>query len=275
MSGRNRKKNRPSGKAALTAPLPQLKSPAESETDKRQDHQIWSNLRFTIASMSLNLILTVIAVWSGISAAKSAAEAANANSLLMGKTQASFELVEETNRDPARFKEFMRPKEGTDELVFRIESADELMRWGPYVRVKNTGTGPIDAIRIDVHYSYGSAYGIGVKQIEPIPLIVNDNSSHEATSFGKLMPGQTVRIALAPILVNQISRLHWTDYADKDHMGIFTIRAYCRLVGATSYDRAPDEQTEVLTFHWRPAGLRPDAKHVKELLAIKPEVKIE
>jgi hypothetical protein len=169
----------------------------------------------------------------------------------------------------------MRKKDGSDQLVFRIESADELMRWSPYVRIKNTGSEPIDAIRTDVHYLFGCAYGVGVQQIEPAPIVVNETSTYEVTTFGKLERGQTATVHIAPLLLNQITRSHLKDFADKDHMGLFSVKLLCRLAGASSYDRMPDEQPEVFTFHWRPAGFQPEAKHVKELLDKKPWVTID
>ena len=192
-----------------------------------------------------------------------------------GKVQARFGFVENINRDPKKFKEFMRKKDGYDEEVFRIESADELIRWAPNVRIKNVGTEPIDAIKTDVHYMTGNAYGVGVRQIEPEPLVYNEKSSDEAATFGKLMPGKTARIDLSPLLLAQISRLKWQDYPDKDHYGIFNIRVLCRLVGASSYDRMEDDSPMPVHFHWRPAGFKSDAKNVKELMEIKPAIKLE
>ncbi len=187
-----------------------------------------------------------------------------------GRIQARYEFVVEPTPHPDRSKEFLRKREGSDQMILRIESADELMRWSPYVRIKNTGTEPIDAIKTDVHYDLGAAYGAGVRQIEPAPMVINETSTYEATAFGKLEPGHSARIFVAPLLLNQITRLNLKEYADKDHFGMFTVRVYCRLVGASSYDRMPDEKWVALMFHWRPAGFLPDAKHVKELLEKKP-----
>jgi hypothetical protein len=280
----NKKKNRSAARNA-PAPTPVISPPkpvTETEVDKRQDREItWS---FIVAGVSavLTVASTYYAYQSAQSAAKSADEAVAANKIAQaaqdraaGKVQARFEFVDDQKRDPERFKEFMRKKDGSDQLVFRIESADELLRWSPYVRIKNTGSEPIDAIKTDVHYDFGAAYGVGVQQIEPAPIVINETSSHEATTFGKLDPGHAARIYVASLLLSQITRLNFRDYADRDHLGMFTVKVYCRLVGASSYDRMPDDQPVALTFHWRPAGFKPDAKNVKELLEKKPWVVID
>src|SRR5207248_992886 len=119
------------------------------------------------------------------------------------------------------------------------------IRWEPHVRIKNTGTDPIDAIKTDIDYLVGAAYGVGVQQLHPVPVVINEVSSHEATTFGKIMPGQTAKIGLAPLLLNQISRLNWQDFADKDHFGIFTVNVYCRLARSTSYDRIDEKRPTV------------------------------
>jgi hypothetical protein len=291
MSKRN--KNKPKGHIsppslpASTAPPP--KPVVESAVDQRQDREIrrqdreihWTRIS-VLAGILLGVASAIAAVWSGCSSAKSAAEAVAANKIAQavqdratGKVQARFEFVDDDNRDPDRFREFMRKKDGADQQVFRIENADELVRWSPSVRIKNTGSEPIDAIKTDVHYELGAAYGIGVQQIDPPPIVINETSSHEFTTFGKLDPGRTARIFVAPLLLNQITRLNLKHYVDKDHLGRFTVRVYCRLAGGPSYDRVSDEQPVFFTFHWRTAGFQPDASHVKELLEKKPWVTIE
>ena len=275
-----RKQNQtPAPNLPVLAPLPTPCTPpattVQSETDKAQDRRINWSLAVAVVSLAVSFGSVIFAYRSAKEAAEANTIARAAQDRATGKVQASFEFTEEKNRDPNRFKEFMRQKDGYDQTVFRIESVDELVRWGPHVRIKNTGTDPIDAIRTEVAYLFGSAYGMGVKQIEPIPIVYNEPTSHEATSFGKLMPGQTAKISLAPLFLGQMSRLKWEDYPDKDHIGIFSVNVSCRLVGSTSYDRIQDKQPLVFTFHWRPAGFKADAKNVKELLELKPSVEIQ
>ncbi len=257
-------------------------APIESETDKRQNRRI----KFSLWGVGVGFLLNALGLYFAFSSAesskKSAKEATESNKISQaaqdrgaGKVQARFEFLEDKNRDQTRLKDFVRKKDGYEQQVLRIESVDELIRWGPNVRIKNTGTEPIDAIKTEVNYVLGSAYGAGVEQIYPPPIIVNEVSSNEASSFGKLMLGESARIDLAPLLLHQISRLNWQDFAEKDHQGIFTVSVYSRLVGSASYDRMEPNRPKVLEFHWRPAGFKNDAKHVKELLDIKPSVKIE
>lgn len=258
-----------------TTPSPPPPNLGPTETDKVQNRRINWTLAISLASL-------LVSVLSACFSCRSSRESAAANALnraaqdrAAGKVKARFELVEEKDRDPNRDKPFLRKKDGYDQQVFRIESVDELSRWGPYVRVKNTGTEPIDAMKIEVGYFAGMAYGQGVNQIDPAPIVYNETLSREATGFGKLMPGQTAKVTLAPLFLHQITNLKWTDFPDNDHMAILTVNVLCRMVGAASYDRVEDKQPLAFTFHWRPAGFRPTAKHVKELLEHKPSVEIQ
>jgi hypothetical protein len=279
MSRKNNRKNRGQNQQPPPAPPPAQLVPQagskETETDKRQDRRITWSLVGSAASFLLSLA-------SGVFAYRSANEAAEANSIARaaqdrtaGKVQAHFEFIEEKDRDPNRFKEFMRKKDGFDQQVFRIDSVDELIRWAPHIRIKNSGIEPIDAIKIDVEFAIGAAYGAGVQQINPTPIVYSQVSSHEATTFGKLMPGQTARIDMASLLLQQISRSNLQEFPEKDHLGIFLVKVYCRLVGSSSYDRMNKDDTLTFTFHWRPGGFKPDARNVKEFLGHKPQVEIE
>lgn len=276
----SRKKSKQNGKqkpAAPSPPSPVIPTPntAQAATDAQQDRRITWSLAGTILSL-------VVSLASAYFAYRSANEAKEANKIARtsldrtaGRVQARFEFVDEKNRDPERDKPFLRKKDGYDQQVFRIESADEMLRWGPYVRIKNTGTEPIDAIKISVNYEFSAAYGKGVQQIYPAPIIFSEEGSHEFTTFGKLMPEQIAKISIAPLLALQISKLKWPEYTDKDQTGVFTVNAHCRLVGSSSYDRIDDSQRMVFNFHWRPAGFANNAKGIKELLEIKPWIKIE
>lgn len=261
-------------------PAPVLQAPpaptpsVTTETDKRQDRRI--SLSLAVAGLSM-----LISLSSAYFAYRSANESAEANAIsraaqdrAAGKVQARFEFVDE-DRDPIHLKKYMRKQDGYDRDVFRIESVDELIRWGPRVTIKNTGTEPIDAIKADINYVIGSAYGVGVKQLYPVPYVMNEISSHEAVNFGKLMPGKAAQVTLSSLLLRQISRMNWKDYGEKDHHGVFTVEVYCRLVGSTSYDKMEEKRPKVFEFHWRPAGFKDDAVHVKELLEMKPSVELQ
>lgn len=280
MAGKKRGQNKPSQKVQTPAPSTSLPAPTQAEIDKNQDRRITLTQVAAAISILLNFVLAYLAYSSARSSDISAKAAVEANAMnqaaqdrAAGKVKARFEFVDE-KQDPNRFKEFMRKQDGYDQTVFRIESADELLQWSPHITIRNTGTEPIDAIKTDVNYIVGSVYGEGVKQIYPVPIVYNEVSSHEATTFGKLMPGQTAKIGIAPLLMNHISRLKWADFAEKDHFGIFSVNVYCRLVGAGSYDRLEDKKSWVFEFHWRPSGFKSDAKNVKELLELKPTIDI-
>lgn len=279
MSQNKNRKNRGHNQRSTQAPPAAQPVPppgsTETETDRRQDRSIsWS-----LVLAGFSIFLSLASAWFAYRSAKEAAEA-NAISRAAqdrnaGKVQARFKFVEENTIDPNRVKQFMRKKDGFDQQVFRIDNVDELSRWAPYVRIKNSGVEPIDAIKIDVEFALGGAYGVGVQQINPVPITYSEVSSHEATTFGKLMPGRTAKIELAPLLVQQISRANLQDFSAKDHLGIFPVKVYCRLVGSSSYDRMEKDNTMSFGFHWRPAGFKPEAKNVKYLLDMKPKVEIE
>lgn len=278
-----RSRNKPKPAAQLpTPPVPApAPPPAQADTDNRQNSRINAAGLVALLSLVVSVASAYYSYSSAEAARRSAAEAAEANRIALaaqdraaGKVEARFEFVDQ-KRDPSLDKPFTRKKDGFDQQVFRIESVDELLLWSPQVHIRNTGTETIDALKVEIGYLTGGAYGVGVRQIDPPPVVYNDAVSHEVTGFGKLMPGQTARIGVAPLLLAQISRLKWDDYADKDHIGVLTAHVYGRLVGATSYDRNEDRQPVVFTFHWRPAGFKPDAKGVKDALDLKPWVRIE
>lgn len=203
---------KPADESAPTAVVSPSKPAAESEVDKRQNRQITRSNRVAFAALLASLASAIFTGWSGCSTAKSAAEAVAANKIAQaaldrtaGKVQAQFEFVDDPNpHDPNRIRPFMRKKDASDQIVFRIESPDDLMRWSPRVFIKNTGSEPIDAIRADVTYFFGSAYGEGVQQIVPPPLIANKVSTFEGNAFGKLAQGQIARIPLMRVLLEGV-----------------------------------------------------------------------
>ena len=140
----------------MTLPSVALK-PEASETDKKQNRRISLAFMGTIGSFVLNVFLAGFAFLSWNASDNSARSAAEANALTKqaqdraaGKVRAQFALIDEQKKEPNRLKDFMRKQDGYDNKVFRIENVEELIRWMPYVVVRNTGTDPIDAIKIDI-----------------------------------------------------------------------------------------------------------------------------
>lgn len=265
MSRKNKKNRRLA--QSHPAPVEPPRSISQKEVDERQDRRITWAQRIAWASALFTLVSAGAACWSAWSAH-------SAYKLTSGKVRARLEFVEQkTGKE--RFKQFMRTKDGSDQLVFRIESADELARWGPYVHIKNIGGEPIDAIKTEVRYDFGAAYGRDVQQIEPGPIVFNEPSTFEATAFGKLDPGQTAKVYVASLLLHQMMGANFKPYADKDQIGFFAVNVLGRLAGASSYDRMPEDRPVMFSFHWRPAGFKPDADNVKELLAKKPWIVID
>src|SRR6266850_1460152 len=128
-------RNPPAPHPIIAKPIPG----AETEVDKRQDRQISWSFIIAGASFLVSLASAAFTYWSAKSSAAANKIAQVALDRAAGKIQAQFEFVDDQLRAPDRFKEFMRKKDGSDRLVVRIESADELMRWSPYVKIKNSG----------------------------------------------------------------------------------------------------------------------------------------
>ena len=276
MSKRNKKPGaepRRDAANAVPAPVPSPESP--SETDRRQDRSINRAHIVAVGSAVLSLASFLVAVYTAFAAAKANRLNGEALDRAAGKVSAKFRLVKDPNRDANLPKEYMRPKVGSGEMVLRLESPDELVRWDPRVRVTNVGGEPIDAVQIEVRHAFGGAYGYGVQQITPLPVIYDDSASYESTRFGKLMPGQTATLVLAPLLLAHMTRDWVPEYADQDRFGVFRVSAKCRMVGVSSYDLAEDREPVTLQFHWRPAGFKPDSKHLKDALKMEPYVIIE
>ena len=227
----------------------------------------WSHIMTAVACL-----FSGASAWFAYSSAQSAATAVN---LASGKAKAQLTFVEDTTPDQKELERFWQKIDGFGQLAFRIDGADDLARWNPSVRTKNVGDAPIDAIKIEVQYGIGASYGPGVHQIVPRPIIVNEPSTYEAISFGKLDPGQTARIYIAPLLAQQITRLDFREYSSKDQVGFFDVRVLGRLTGGASYDRMTDERPLIFRFHWRPDGFKGDAVNLKSLLEKKPWILVE
>lgn len=278
MSKRRKDPRHQTKQSAAQQAAPSVVPPAavETATDKRQNRRIFWTQVGTVISIIVSTASAVFTYSSAREAAEANALTRQAQDRAAGKVRAKFEFVPDPDdKDSSRFKPFVRKQDAYDNLVFRIENVDELIRWGPAFVIKNTGTEPIDAIKVDIDYVVGSAYGRNVRQLEPTPFVMNDVTSYEATSFGKMLPGQTARVSVGPMLLQQLTEFKWQDFAEKDHNGVFSVDVKCRLVGATSYDQVDRNQRRVFEFHWRPAGFKPDAKNVREYLAKKPSVVVK
>lgn len=177
-----------------------------------------------------------------------------------GRVKAKFEFARTDMYEPAVLKSFIRKKEGFDEWVFRLDKLDDLLRWGPSVAVKNTGTEVIDGIRLEIHLVGGRAYGKGVEQKQPPPIIVTELDVAETTSFGKLMPQNTAKITITPTLLQQMMHSRVSFYPDNDHESYYFAQVACRIVGGSTYDRMEPENFVKLNFDWKPTGFKDDTR---------------
>ena len=173
-----------------------------------------------------------------------------------GKIQAKFEYID-FHDDPEKMRPFFKKEVGTDKDVFRLDSLDELLRWNPAVKIKNTGDEMIDSIRVDVWFMGGRVYGFGVKQIHPMPMIVNKISSREVSSFGKIRPQRTATIHFLPLLLSQMLQVRSKDFPDKDREDNYRVQVACRLVGAATHDNSGGL---ILNLHWKQPGFADEQK---------------
>jgi hypothetical protein len=145
--------------------------------------------------------------------------------------------------------------------VFSIKNLRDFMEWAPSIKVKNTGEYPIDSLHVDVLYEQGGMAGEGVKQIEPKPVLGTGISSLEPPLFGKLDKGKFAVLSIQKQLLEQMLKATLGEqFKDKRHFGVFEVRAFCRIVGATSYDRPDRPDFPRFGLVWTPSHLEEDNK---------------
>jgi len=255
MSKKNKKRPAARYSPAPTPPVSHPKPVVPTEVDKRQDRELLGRSLETGASFVLNVALACFAYQSAQYAAKSADEAAGAK---------------QSSRSGTGSRRRQDPKHALSSSMIRRAAltgtrsscGEGQLRPTGFSYRKRDETGAMVTVCSDQEYGnradrchqdrcpvlWRGAYGTGVRQIEPVPLVINETSSHEATTFGKLEPGRTAKIYVAPLLLNQITRANLKEYPDKDSIGIYTASVYCRLVNASSYDRWPTSSRWCLRF---------------------------
>jgi|GEM_PF-6361763 len=258
----NKKKSKPAAPPpSQTPPTPssatQPPSSPPTSSDKNPPAPVskWTKLTAFIAVLAL-----VVSCLSYRVSDRQAALNQFAQDRASGKIRAHFAFVQMKTTDPALEKLLTKKEVGTDKDILRLDSVDDMLRWGPRVSIKNTGEEIIDALRADVTYIRGRAYGFGVKQIEPHPITLSEPSSAENASFGKLLPQQHAVIFLDSLLLDQMALAQAEFYPDKDREGVFRIEVYCRIVGVTSYDSMEPRKAMQFIFHWRPTVFADEKK---------------
>jgi hypothetical protein len=154
-----------------------------------------------------------------------------------------------------------------------LENVDQLVGWGPYIEVKNTGDEVIDGIRVEVEFTVGALIGVGVTQKWPIPYAVTQASTLEPPWNGKLLPGHTATILIVKPLLEQILKARMDDVPNGEYIGDFHVRVLCRMTGGAGYDRPEPQKTATLHFAWLPSGF-PD-QQCKKILEVQPRVHVD
>jgi hypothetical protein len=271
VGNRNKKKGK-SGKPTTpvqNSPLPQSQ-PAPPKADSW-----WKRMSLSDKLQWLSIVLmfvwnVVACAWSAVTwieLHKQSKINQRAEDRASGKLKAKFEFVEIGNTDPSSLARFTKKTSVATEAVY-LDDVDTLVRWGPNVKVKNTGEEIIDSIRVEVEFTVGAVMGQGVKQKYPPPYVVTQPSIVFPTMSAKLSPGQSAEILLDKPLLEQLlsAKLEYPD--QNECIGVFQVRVSCRIVGATAYDPPDPMKTSTLRFVWLRSGFSGD--QVKRILEIQP-----
>lgn len=164
---------------------------------------------------------------------------------------------------------------GSGELI-RFETVDRLLANNPTIILKNTGSGSIDAVRVEVAFIEGLIDSVDQRPQDdatrPTPWVLAPEMI-EYTPAGKVEPGQEAEISLVRGLICQMLQAQAEDRSDRLHVGKFRVRCFARATGATAFDVARSEATLYLRFAWLPDGF-PRARCQELAESMKPHVEI-
>ncbi len=155
--------------------------------------------------------------------------------------------------------------------TFTVGNLRDFMEWGPSIKIRNTGEYPIDNLHIDVQWLIGGMMGKDVKQIHPMPILGTGISTLEPPLFGKLDKGKFAVLSIKkPLLQQMLKATMGEQFKNKEHFGIFEVRTFCRIVGATAYDRPDQPAFPRFKLIWTPSRLEED--NIKLILNEHPQV---
>jgi hypothetical protein len=258
---------------AVPAPLPQT---AQEPSPQQAPAKAWWKpespqdvVKWAIAFIVL-MLGTIGGFYFGM---RNSANSQRADDRASGKLKAKFEFVGIGNTDEKTLAELTK-KTKLDFPAVYLDDVDRLVRWAPYVQVKNTGEEVIDGIQVVMDFMIGGVMGKGVTQITPQPYVVTQPTILLPTMSAKLMPGQTARIPLLKPLVEQIRGTGRTPYPEQEEcFGAFRVSVYCRMFNSPAYD-APDKlKATTLYFAWLRSGF--EGEQAKKILETQPRVRID
>jgi hypothetical protein len=180
-----------------------------------------------------------------------------------GKIRTKFEFVGVGNTDEKTLAPFYKMSFMGFQMV-HLEDVSRLVRWGPYVEIRNTGSEVIDGIRGEIQFTDGV---VSPPEGMRIPYALNEPTDVEIPLKQKLHPGQTATVSIMKPLVAQILKVQGQATGEKwKRNGRFPVRAYCKIVGGpTASDRPEPFKEASLRFSWIPEGFtRDDCKGVLE-----------
>lgn len=157
-------------------------------------------------------------------------------------------------------------------IYFR--SIDDLFRVNPRITIKNVGTEPIEAIRVQTKMVMGIIDAVGLpesKSTNTTPWILREKEVEEYSLSQRLAPGMSASIPIARGLLGQMAQAQDPVKPERKHYGRFLIECYGKSVGSPSFNGFESQKAFVMPYMWLPTGF-PEAKCKQALDTIQPAV---
>lgn len=220
----------------------------------------------TVASIVVSAIAIVVSYWAFDVSERTEGRAS-------GKIKAKFEDLGIFPTEQKFLPPGVKMEKEDSMYTFTIPDLQNFLEWSPSIKIKNIGEYPIDNLHVDVQYLTGGMMGKDVKQIHPIPILGTGISTEEPPMFGKLEKSKFAILSIKkPLLQQMLKATMGEKFKDKEHFGVFEVRTFCRIVGATSYDRPERPDFPRFTLIWTPSHL--EGNKIKLILGDQPQVHV-
>lgn len=178
--------------------------------------------------------------------------------------------------------ERLKPKSQIADLLgtIRVGSLSDLRQLDPRAVLHNAGDEIVDAIRIETKaplVSFHYPENPKERQFAALrPWVLKPPDRDEPPLTRNLRKGDEIAVTLARPLVSQLLAAQANAPPGKDCIGRFEVRAFGRVVGATSFDGDESTATLVLGFIWDPKGFPEDeCKRYLEGNAVRAEIRMD
>jgi hypothetical protein len=132
-----------------------------------------------------------------------------------GKIKAKFEFVGVGNTDEKSLAPFYKKSKLGFETVY-IDDVEHLIKWNPFIEIKNTGEEVIDGIRVEVRFTSGM---VVTPKAAPTPYVLNEAIDLDLTLKEKVHPGQTAKVSMMKPLLGQMVQAQTQELADREPLG--------------------------------------------------------